>query len=255
MLRQLQQDFQRHVLGADSAIAAAIVNAQPLPVAERLAIYGNAYRVRMVEALNDTYPTLHTVLGDDMFVELGEAFLETRPSVHRSIRWYGRELATFLAQHPPYSEQPILSEIAQFDWALSEVFDAADAAPLDRSTLQGIDPDAWTELKFSFHPSLRRLTLAWNTVDAWRHLSRDEAPPQPELSDLVPWLLWRHNLLNYFRSLDPIESAALDAAQLGHSFGEICAGLRAWLPEAEIPPRAAGFIGSWTDSGIITSVG
>ena len=67
-LRQLQQQLQSHLLNGDSAIAAAIVDAPPLPTLERLGIYRNAYRVRLIEALDDTYPVLHAVLGDEVFV-------------------------------------------------------------------------------------------------------------------------------------------------------------------------------------------
>ncbi|MDB6086416.1 MAG: hypothetical protein JWN43_4297 [Gammaproteobacteria bacterium] len=258
-LCELQDQFQRHLLTGDEAIIASIVDAPPLPAADRMRIYGNAYKVRLLDALHDTYASLHRVLGDDVFMALGEAFIDARPSVHRSIRWYGRELAEFMTCREPYSDQPILAEIAAFEWMLSEVFDAADAVPLDRSALLAVDPSAWSELRFEFHPSLRRMSLAWNTVAVWqsarREVSGEEEPPQPAAAPApVPWLLWRQNLTNYFRSLDVDENAALDAALAGRSFGEICAALSPWLPEEEIPLRAASLVGTWADSGIITRV-
>ena len=71
-LRQLQRDLQNHLLGEPSPIADAIVDGPPLPTAARLGIYRNAYRVRLTEALDDTYPVLHALLGDEVFVALGE---------------------------------------------------------------------------------------------------------------------------------------------------------------------------------------
>src|SRR5271168_1686160 len=198
-LRQLQFDMQRHLLGEESGVIAGIVDAPPLPAADRLAIYRNAYQIRLIDALDDTYPILHALLGDEMFVALGEAFVAAHPSVHRSIRWYGSELADFLAHCPPYEEQPILAELALLEWTLAEVFDAADARPLARAALSAVDPSAWSELIFEFHPSLRRLALLWNTAAAWRALSNGEAPPQPVCAEHpVPWLLWRQGLQNYF---------------------------------------------------------
>jgi hypothetical protein len=256
LLRRLQQEFQRDLLGGESAICAAIVDAPPLTAPARLAIYRNAYRVRLIEALDETYSVLHKVLGDETFFALGEMFIAAHPSVHRSIRWYGRELADFLSDRPPFAEQPLLSELARFEWTLAEVFDAPDEPPLVRSLLKTIQPDAWAELKFRFHPSLRRLQLAWNTVSVWQAASADEDPPQPELAAAPgPWLLWRQDLKNYFRSMDAIEEAALHAALHGNTFAEVCSELTAWLPEEEIPLRAATLVGTWADSGIIAGIG
>jgi hypothetical protein len=254
-LRRLQSALQSHLLGEPSWIAEAIADAPPLSVADRLGIYRNAYRVRLIEALDDTYHVLHALLGDDVFVALGEEFVTAHPSVHRSIRWYGAELSDFLSRRPPYAEQPILAELALLEWTLAEVFDAADADPQPRAALSAVDASAWGELKFEFHPSLRRLHLHWNTAAVWQAMSREETPPDPVCAEHpVPWLLWRQNLQNYFRSMAADEAAALDSALRGANFGEICEALAEWLPDEEIPLRAAGLLGTWADSGIIVGI-
>jgi hypothetical protein len=254
-LRQLQRDLQQHLVGEPSAIADAIVDAPPLAVDERLGIYRNAYSVRLIEALDDTYPVLHAVLGDEDFAALGEEFIATHPSVHRSIRWYGSELAEFLKRCPPFAGQPIFAELALLEWTLAAVFDSADALPVQRAALAAVDASAWGDLQFKFHPSLRRLHLQWNTAAVWQSMSRDETPPDPACGEHpVPWLLWRQNLQNYFRSMAPDEAAALDSALRGDTFGEICAALADWLPEDEIPLRAASLLSLWADSGIIIAV-
>jgi hypothetical protein len=254
-LRQLQRDLQSHLLGEPSAIADAIVDAPPLPVPARLDIYRHAYRVRLIEALDDTYPVLHALLGDEVFSALGEAFVAAHPSVHRSIRWYGGELPEFLSQCSPYAEQPILAELARLEWTLAEVFDAADAEPKSRAAFSAVDAAAWSELRFEFHPSLRRLHLQWNTAAVWQAMSADETPPDPLRAEhAVPWLLWRQNLQNYFRSMAADEAVALESALCGASFGEICEVLAERLPEDEIPLRAASLLGTWADSGIIVAV-
>jgi hypothetical protein len=52
-----------------------------------------------------------------------------------------------------------------------------------------------------------------------------------------------------------VESAALDAAQTGGNFAQICESLAALVPEAEIPAAAASLMGAWADSGIIVGIG
>ena len=254
-LRELQRELQRELLGGTSAIGAAIVEAPPLAVDARLGIYRHAYRARLTEALDEMHPILHRTLGDETFASMADIFIETHPSVHRSIRWYGSELADFLTVQAPFAAEPALAEIARFEWTLSEVFDAPDATPLGRAVLSRIDPGVWAALRFRFHPSLRRLTLRWNVVAVWQRMIEGEEPPAPEATSApVPWLLWRQNFKNYFRSLDAAEEAALEAAIAGRPFGEICEELGAFLAEEEIPLRAASLLGLWADSGIIVAV-
>jgi hypothetical protein len=155
----------------------------------------------------------------------------------------------------PFADQPLLAEIARFEWTLSEVFDAADACVVDRAALQALDPERWAALRFVFQPSLRRLSLAWNTVAVWQAGSAEHDSPVPERSpEPVQWLLWRRDFKNYFRSLDAIERPALDAAVAGGTFTDICEALAARLPEAEVPLRAATLVARWVDGGLIASL-
>ena len=64
-------------------------------------------------------------------------------------------------------------------------------------------------------------------------------------------VLWRQDLRTYFRSLQPAETMALDAARAGQSFGELCALLSEKLGETEAPATAAGFLRDWIESGLI----
>ena len=176
--------MQHYLLGKTSGVISSIVDAPPLPAADRLAIYRNAYQVRLIDALHETYPVLHSLLGDEVWVEMGEAFVAEYPSKFRSIRWYGRQMAQFLAEREPFSDAPILAEVALLEWTLSEVFDSPDAEPLQRAALSAWGlPSEWASLTFEFHPSLRRLEIQ---LEHRRGLESDECsmtrPPPPELA-------------------------------------------------------------------------
>jgi hypothetical protein len=255
-LRQLQREMQSGLLGEESVIEAQIAETPPLTKEARLGIYRHAYVTRLIEALREYYPVLHQILGDEDFEALGAAFIRAHPSVHRSIRWYGREIAAYLRAEPPFAEQPLLAEIAGFEWRLAESFDSADACVLDRAALANVEPAEWADLTFCFHPSVQRLTFEWNTVAVWKALSAQAATPAPERSaDAVEWLIWRRNLENYFRSLDPVEVTALDAALAGRNFAEVCGALALEVPDDEVPLRAASLIATWLDAGLLTSLG
>jgi hypothetical protein len=254
-LRQLQREMQEGLLGEERAIEAHIADTPPLTKEARLGIYRHAYATRLIEALREYYPVLHQILGDEDFAALGSAFVRAHPSVHRSIRWYGREVAAFLRLEPPFAEQPILAEIACFEWRLADSFDSADEGILDRGALASVEPAEWAHLTFRFHPSVQRLSFEWNTVAVWKAMSAEEAPPAPERSaEAVEWLIWRRELENYFRSLDSVEATALDAALQGRSFAEVCGALALEVPDDEVPLRAASLIATWLDGGLLTGL-
>jgi hypothetical protein len=255
-LPEIQGDFQSYLLGNGAdAIEQHVVGTETVPVATRLAIYGDGYTTRLIEALEANFPILSKLLGQEDFHTLGTAYVSSHPSPFFSIRYYGNGLARFLASEPAYAGVPVFAELASWEWALTEVFDAADADPIGTDALARVAPEDWAELRFDWHPSLRRLALAWNAPQIWKAVSEDAEPPEVALSDLpVEWLLWRQDLSTYFRSLQPAETVALEAARAGGSFGELCDLLSADLGEAAAPPTAASFLKGWIESGLIIAV-
>ena len=127
-------------------------------------------------------------------------------------------------------------------------------AALGRKALSAVDPNDWAELTFRFHPSLRRLPLAWNSVAVWQALSADEEPPDPESArQPVKWLLWRQNLKNYFRSMDEIE-CRLRRRTRGQAFRRDLRAPDRVAGARGNPLNAATLIGTWADSGLIVGI-
>jgi hypothetical protein len=251
-LRELQQRFQAQVLGQDDGILASIAGTAPLTPARRMAIYREAYGARLREALKASYVKLHLVLGDETFAALAADYLAAHPSTRRSIRWFGDKLAAHLQSMPPWSGQPILAELARFEWALTECFDAADAGTLTRADLAQVDPQRWGELHLAFHPAVRTLSLAWNAVDVWKALDADEPPPAPQrLAAETTWLVWRQKDQNRFRSIDEHEATALAWAMDGASFAEVCEQLAGVLSQEQVPLAAATLLTQWLDAGVL----
>lgn len=254
-LPQVQGDFQQYLLDGDAAaIEPHVVGTARVPVATRLSIYGDGYRSRLIEALEANFPVLSELLGEVDFETLGVAYVRAYPSRSFSIRYYGNSLADFLASEPRYANAPVLAELARWEWAMTEVFDAADAQPIGPDGLSRVPPEKWAELRFQWHPSIRRLALAWNAPQIWQAVSDGAEPPKMTLSsEPVQWLLWRQELRTYFRSLQPSEVAALEAGRQGQPFGELCVLLSEEFGEAQAPATAAGFLREWVESGLLTA--
>jgi len=255
-LRELQERFQLQLLRGDAALDVPIADRPPLTPVERFAIYRNAYGARLTDALKANYPKLHLVLGDEVFRQAAAGYIAAHPSTTRSIRWFGAQLPDHLARTAPFSAQPALAELARFEWALSECFDAADAPVLSRADLARTAPEDWGALRFIFHPSLRTLSLGWNTVSIWKALDAapEAAAPLPvKAAEAGTWLLWRQQFQNRFRSIDGAEATALAWAMDGASFAQVCEQLARLLPEDQVPMTAATLLANWADSGLLSA--
>ena len=254
-LRRLQEDFQGYLLALDERMHPHAVGNAQVSAGERLAIYADAYRLRLLEALATDYPGLHTVLGDDEFDAMGRAYITAHPSVHFSLRWYGDRMSEFLALVEPYSKYPAFAEMATFEWAKSDAFDAADAALCSVADMAAIPPDAWPGLGFVVHSSLRRLDLRWNVPTVWKAIDAGEEPPALLENDYpIAWLVWRQDLLTYFRSLSVDEAWALDALQRGETFAAICEGLTEWVDAQNVALHAASLLKQWLTDGLICEI-
>jgi hypothetical protein len=256
-LAELQGVFQRYLLEGDAApIAAEVTGTESVPVHTRLAIYGDGYELRLIEALQHSWPALAHLAGDEDFEALARDYIRTHPSVFRSVRYYGDQLPGFLASQRPYADNPLLSEMARWEWALAAVFDARDAVPISVDALTQIEPEDWAELRFGWNPAIEVVALQWNTARIWKAVTEDTPVPEPQpLARAGGWLLWRSELQIYFRQLGADEEVALAAARAGQSFGELCEALCLQLgDESAAPAQAAGFLRGWIESGLIVAV-
>jgi hypothetical protein len=253
-LARLQGAFQDYLLRGDTAVEPQVVGSARVPVKTRLEIYSGAYRSRLAEALSSNYPMLAKLLGEADFDTLACEYVRAHDSPFFSIRYYGDALARFLATRAEYAAAPVLGELARWEWAMTSVFDAADATPLSHEALAQFPPQQWAQLRFGCHPSVRRLTLSWNVPQLWQALTDDGERPAASLAaEPLEWLLWRQDLSSYFRSLSKVEALALDGALRGWPFGELCELLCAELGEAAAPAQAATLLRGWVASGLIVS--
>lgn len=254
-LEELQRQFQRFVLGGDVAILRSIEDGPRGRTGPRLAIYHDGYRIRLREALADTFGTLREHLGPATFDAVCARYVETQPSTVRNIRWYGAGFAGFLGTTPPYEERPWLADLARFDWALVAAFDAADAACATVERLANVPAEAWIRVAFTFHPSVRRLSLRTNAPALRKAGDAGEPLPRPVvLEEPVEWLVWRTAGETRFRSLHAAEAVALDAAIGGATFAAVCERVGASVPIDEAAAQAASWLRQWVDDGLVAQV-
>ena len=255
-LRRLQEDFQGYLLDLTGPIEDEIIGTETVSVTERLEIYAIAYRLRLLETLETDFVALNAFLGKDKFEEIGRAYIDAHTSDHFSLRYFGRHMSRFLAETPPYRDDPLLAELAAFDWALTDAFDAEDSEVVTADDMAAIPPADWPMMRLVPHASVQRLDLQWNAPAIWKAADqKQETLPTPEKAEFpVSWVVWRQNLESYFRSLTVDEAWALDAVLRGESFATLCEGLCEWIDAQNVAAHAAGLLKQWVTDGLIREI-
>jgi len=255
ILLRLQNQFQDYLLNHDPNFENQIVNTPHFPAKKRLAIYKNAYQLRLIDGLASHYPVLQTYLGTKQFQKCAREYMMSFPSRYRSIRWFGNELPRFLIEHPKYSKRPYLSELAEFEWSLTLTFDAADSMTLQLDDIQKIPADSWANMYFHPIAALQRMDLSWNTVAIWQAMMNGSTIKKPRQNQkIMPWIIWRNRYDNQFHSLSQEEAWAIDAIIDGKNFGNLCEGLCQWIDESQVGLYAASLLKGWIVGGLLSEV-
>ncbi len=254
-LAHLQTQFQSYLLGNKNEIERHVVATDKASAMQRLAVYGDAYRLRLLEVLGEDFPGLRGLLGVESFAALGRAYIDAHPSAHPSIRWFGRHLVHFLRERAPYSNRPALAEMAAFEWTQGEVTDASDSRVCRAEQLAAISPAHWPDMRVVFQHAMRRLELHWNVPVVWRAVQDGSAVPTFERSaQPLAWLLWRRTLQVHWRSLAEDEHWAIQACLDGLTFGEICQGLNERSTASDVALRAASLLKQWLSEDLVANI-
>lgn len=254
-LKELQDRFQNSILTADDAILADVKDTSKEQRAVLFGVYRHAYGARLVEILQSEFPILYEYLGDEQFEPLARSYVVAHPSRFRNARWFGGDLPGFLRDHPDARPHPEIADLADIEKALSDAFDAEDAAPITIGDLAAFAPDEFPKLSFSPHPSARRLDLATNALDVWTALSGGETPPKPErLAAPMQLLFWRQGGTSRVRPLPPEETMLWTEARKGVRFGVLCELLATFSGPDGADMRAAGYLKGWLDSDALAGI-
>ncbi|BDV32546.1 HvfC/BufC N-terminal domain-containing protein [Methylocystis iwaonis] len=257
-LLSFQRAFQAAILQPEEPDASELGFIAPPRRIDRAAAFGvyhTAYRLRLAEFIATDFSVLRRHLGDDRFGRLVEEYVLSKPSSHRNARWYASGLPEFMLSSQSWSADPRSCDLARFERALADAFDAADAAALDFEALHQIDVDLWPNVVFSFHPSLTLLDLEHGTVSLYESL-RDqlEALGTADRAENDVVAVWRRECEVFHCVLGPDERLALNEAMLGKKFSDVCSLLSFKFNGEDVSHLIAGFLSAWVENGLITNI-
>lgn len=217
---------------------------------ERTQVYANMYFFRLLDCLAEDFPAVHSAVGHPSFHALATDYLTAHPSKHPSLRQLGRRLGDFLQTHALGRDRPWLADLARFEWALLEAFDAPDATPLAADVLRALPGDEWAGLRLSLSPSLRVLRACAPVQQVWAAVAegREAFVPTAEPTALR---VWREDLRVFHRTVDEVEDAALAATLDNATFGGVCEAVAAIAGEDDAAGRTVNVLQRWFADALV----
>jgi hypothetical protein len=245
-LASLQQRFLAGLLSGGETAAGDIHGTPHFLVEQRLAVYANAYRRRLVEALASVFERCARLLGEADFDALALAFVDAHPPRDRSLGRYGVDFPEWLRARGP--EWAVAAGVATIDAGLRRAFDAADADPVGRDRLLALPATAWAGVRFDWVPALATGIVEAAAIERWRE------PEQrgDETADATTTALafWRREGQTFFRSMADSEALLLARLRGGATLAEACADDAAPIPLDVAVPALL----SWIDEGWVAGL-
>lgn len=244
-LQALQTSFQQTVLNAECVGTDWVSTSKHgLSSQSRLAIYHNAYRVRLIDVLMDTFEHTAIYLGDEWFHTLASRFVQSHGSTHDNIGYYGHAFPQFLEEQLPNDLE--VAELALMDWTLRRAFDGADSAAMTLDHLQQLINGERVIERLSPVPTLSVTKQRFNTLDIWHAINQDEQPPVVEsLPEAVHVVIWRKGHSPHFRSISLIEATAIASLCAGDTLDAIGITLSEKFPGVDAAAEFGSMLHRW----------
>jgi len=254
-LAELQAAVQNFLLDKSNNAENLTLETPAFPRSERLNIYYQAYRLRLIDAMRNDFPALEKYLGEEKFIELANDYITQHPSHNPSLRWLSEHVVKFLRTHHNWNKKLEWQELAAFEWAQVMVFDAPEEATVTIDNIRELPPDRWMNLRLVCHPAMQILQCKTNAPECWSSLIKDDKKIEfIRHKEIQNWLIWRDDLQVVYRPLNKPETWALETFSNQQTFADVCNGLCEWFEEEQVPMQAAQYLQQWIRSGLISEL-
>lgn len=145
-LPNLQADFVEALIANDQ-------KADLVTPARNISVYHHHVGLSLMKAMENAYPLIRKLLGDDFFHMTAQEYIRQYPSRSGNLYDYGNYFSDFLAEYQPVHDLIYLSEVAEFEWASHVIYLAAEHAPFDAAALAQYTQEQYENLYFRLHPA------------------------------------------------------------------------------------------------------
>ena len=210
-----QRGFLAEISASDDA---------PIAGSTGMAIYRNAYRARLSDALATSFERTQRWTGDSAFAAASAHYIITHPPHGWTLDAYGDQFVAVLADL--FAQDAEVAELAWLEWHMQQAFAAPDQPELTAAALASasLREEEWETLRFAMAAGFAAREVRHDCAALWHAIGTEVAsefavtPTEP-----TTLVVWRSALSPHFRLMDCDEFAALGQLALGRSFGEVAA--------------------------------
>ena len=146
----------------------------------RVGVYQAMYLPRMLEALESDYPALAHFLGHAAWQRLVRAYVTAHPSRSYTLNELGRRLPEFVGR-ARVPRPAFCRDLARLEWAVAEVFDAAETRALAETDFAAVAPRDWERARLVPVAALRLVELD-HDAGAWLDSLKHETHRHPKVA-------------------------------------------------------------------------
>lgn len=135
---------------------------------ERMNVYADGYKTRIMEGLGDVYDAVRHLTGERLFFELSREYIKAFPSQEYNLSRIGSRFREFLSEAAAARDLLFLADLARLEWQVSLAFHALQAESVKPQTFAGIAPEKWGQLRFVFQQGFSVVISAYPVLELWR---------------------------------------------------------------------------------------
>lgn len=151
-------------------LPAGLLVPQGVPAGERFAVYRNNVHASLVNALEETFPVVRALVGEEFFREMARAHVQQELPRSEILLHQAAGFASFMHRYPPARELAWLPDVAALESAWQQSWSAADARALTVHDLARFSPAELCACRFLQHPAARLIRSQWPIGSIWeRH--------------------------------------------------------------------------------------
>ena len=118
-----------------------------------LQIHRNTMQASLLNTLRQTYPLILALLGSDFFDVAAREYIREYPSRSGNLHDYGAYFSEFLLSYQPVQTLIYLTEVAEFEWTIHDIYLAANHPAYAAHSLATFTPEQHVNLRFTLNPA------------------------------------------------------------------------------------------------------